>query len=151
MKTDPKYGLFKIAHDFSYAVMDKENRRHALRQELARLKDVGYAGVVVNVHGDEYLENEEHWDELRYILKTADQMDLRLWIYDEKGYPSGLAGGLTLRSHPEWAAKGVVCVCRYGKDVRIEHPVGHLEPVCAVAYQLFRVYFMDSVWVFVFF
>lgn len=134
MKTDPKFGLFKIAHDFSYSVMGQENRRQTLRQELARLKDVGYAGVVVNVRGDEYLENEEHWDELRYILKTADEMGLRLWIYDEKGYPSGLAGGLTLRNHPEWAAKGLVCVCRYGKDVRIEHPVGHLEPVCAVAY-----------------
>lgn len=35
---------------------------------------------------------------------------MRLWVYDERGYPSGGAGGVTLRDYPDGEAQGVVCI-----------------------------------------
>ncbi len=33
---------------------------------------------------------------------------LGFWLYDERGYPSGNAGGIVLRGHPEWEASGLL-------------------------------------------
>jgi len=33
---------------------------------------------------------------------------MSMWLYDERGYPSGNAGGLVLRDHPEWEARGLL-------------------------------------------
>lgn len=33
---------------------------------------------------------------------------MALWLYDEKGYPSGTAGGQVLDGHPEWEPQGLL-------------------------------------------
>jgi hypothetical protein len=33
---------------------------------------------------------------------------MTLWLYDERGYPSGNAGGQVLKDHPEWEARGLL-------------------------------------------
>jgi len=40
-------------------------------------------------------------------VQAALDMGFRLWIYDEKGYPSGSAGGLVLRNYRELEAMGI--------------------------------------------
>jgi hypothetical protein len=74
------------------------------REKLAKLKDMGLGGVVANVPSEGYLESEEHWRGFGEMLAVCKQLGLRVWIYDEEGYPSGSAGGLVLRDHPDYEA-----------------------------------------------
>lgn len=64
----------------------------------------GRGGLVCNVMFQEYLQSEEHWKSFAAGVELCAQLGMPVWIYDEKGYPSGTAGGLVLRGHPEYEA-----------------------------------------------
>lgn len=90
--------------------------QHApMTPELWRLvKDNHYGGLVTNAKwypqtdtASPYLQNDEDFAVLDQTMETAEAQGLGLWLYDEKGYPSGSADGLTLRDHPEYEARGV--------------------------------------------
>jgi hypothetical protein len=119
----------KLIHGFGYGRNDgPEKRQETVDRTLERLYRLGYGGIVTNVDFDRYLESPENWETLRYTLKKAKSMGFRLWLYDEHGYPSGGAGGITLRDHPEYEAKALVqvtCEGLPGESVRIELPRGH--------------------------
>lgn len=66
----------------------------------------GFGGMATNISFEQYLENEEDWASLVRGIPAAKVAGLSLWLYDEKGYPSGNAGGITMRDHPEWEARG---------------------------------------------
>lgn len=91
----------------------------------------GYGGVVTNVSfGDQnYLQNEEavelFVDAVEYAI---NDLAIRVWIYDENGYPSGTCGGKVTRENPEYAAQGLVVrtyACQSGERAEIEIPYGH--------------------------
>lgn len=65
-------------------------------------------GVVVNCGGKEYLKDEKGWSRLRKSVARAAERGLRVWIYDEAGYPSLGAGGLVLKADPTVEAKEIV-------------------------------------------
>ena len=73
---------------------------------IRRLQRQGFGGVVCNVSFDEYLESKAKWEAFTRAVREARQAGMALWLYDERGYPSGNAGGLVLRDHPEWEARG---------------------------------------------
>ncbi len=54
------------------------------------------------VHGMqiEYL-SPEFFDRYRHALRLAKSHDMKVWVYDEYGWPSGVAGGKLLRDYPE--------------------------------------------------
>lgn len=66
----------------------------------------GRGGIVCNVSFRDYLESEEAWEVLVEAVNVCSRLKMPVWIYDERGYPSGAAGGLVLRHHPE--VEGVV-------------------------------------------
>lgn len=71
------------------------------------IKDYGFGGVVTNPSYDNWYEGyPENAKEFKNLLAELDARGLDFWIYDEKGYPSGYAGGETLVGHPELEAKG---------------------------------------------
>ncbi|MEN8203359.1 MAG: hypothetical protein ABFS28_12245 [Bacteroidota bacterium] len=74
-----------------------------LRKQAAYLKDsCGLGGVVCNVAwGESYLNSEEAWSRFVDGVRSMRDNDLRVWIYDEEGYPSLAAGGRVLEGHPE--------------------------------------------------
>ena len=131
----------QIVHDFCFTPIgmkqmngwdeqasEAEKRRY-ITSRLSRLKSLGFGGVVINVAFDQYMEDETAWDRFLFAFDEADRLGLRIWIYDEQYYPSGLAGGLTLREHPEWEAQALSCVTRdtdgAQPPVRIQSPYGH--------------------------
>lgn len=77
------------------------------RKGLAALKAQGIGGIVTNIPFDNYMEGAEAWRTLREFLRACKAMDMRVWIYDEKGYPSGYAGGLVLAGRPDLEAVGL--------------------------------------------
>ena len=79
-----------------------------LDQNAARLKNCGLGGIVINVHSPNYLRNEEQWTKFVDSVKAAKAAGLRIWIYDEDGYPSLGAGGVVLDGHPELESLALV-------------------------------------------
>ena len=58
----------------------------------------------------DYLRDEAAWEVLGRGVRIAHEMGLRVWIYDEEGYPSGTAGGLVLENVPAAEAEGLIRV-----------------------------------------
>lgn len=78
--------------------------KQATPEAMAKLKDLGLGGIVCNVAFGEYLRSEANWEVLEQAVESCREVGLRVWIYDEDGYPSGAAGGLVLEGHPEFEA-----------------------------------------------
>ena len=78
--------------------------QQATPEAMKRLKDLGLGGIVCNVAFDSYLRSEANWQTWVEAVKACAQVGLRVWIYDEEGYPSGAAGGLVLKENPGFEA-----------------------------------------------
>jgi hypothetical protein len=103
-------------------------------KQLASLVARGFGGFAGNVSFDGYVEDETRWPPFLRGVEKAKAAGLSLWLYDERGYPSGSAGDLTLRGHPEWAARGLLVAetnVAGGAAVSLPLPPGRL--VCAAA------------------
>jgi hypothetical protein len=95
--------ILKIVHGWPAGGEEAE------RELLDTLQAQGFGGVVTNVAwGDDYLHNPAAWDQLRRVVAHAREKAMALWLYDEKGYPSGSAGGQVLQGHPEWEPEGLL-------------------------------------------
>lgn len=138
---DRKYGPLQIVHDFQFVALNlpgdfdwteqttQDEKVSHIRWRLERLSRRGYSGVVINVAFQDYMENSAAWERLVNTVDMARDMGLRLWIYDEQYYPSGSAGGLTLREHPQYEAQALACVTldinSPDTPVRVPSPKGH--------------------------
>jgi len=111
--------ILKIIHSWP----DDPGAQDALIHVLARQ---GFGGVVCNVSFTEYLESEARWKALGRAVEEARKAGFALWLYDERGYPSGTAGGIVLRNHPEWAARGLLIADAEGEggSFNLEVPPG---------------------------
>lgn len=85
-----------------------------IRNKAAYYKDTcGLGGVVCNVpFGENYLKSESDWKIFTDGVKAMQDKGLRVWIYDEDGYPSLAAGGRVLEADPSLEALEMV----YDKD-----------------------------------
>jgi hypothetical protein len=79
-----------------------------IRANLLRVRDLGIGGLVVSVNQKQYLRSEKAWNALKLGVRISKELGLRLWIYDEEGYPSGAAGGLVLETDPSLEATGLI-------------------------------------------
>lgn len=84
---------------------DKPEEQDKILKQLAAQ---GFGGFAGNVSFDGYVEDETKWPAFLRGVEMAKASGMSLWLYDERGYPSGSAGDLTLRGHPEWAARGLL-------------------------------------------
>lgn len=129
----------KIVHGFPRrAGMTDAEIRASITDKLTELKDKGFGGVVSNVPLHNYTKSAEEWERFRFIAAECERLGLRLWIYDENGYPSGGAGGLTLAEHPDYECTGVVLVTKElapGETVEMELPRGHRHFLYAALYK----------------
>ncbi len=81
-----------------------------IRTKASYYKDsCGLGGVVCNVpFGEKYLKSEEDWKVYVDGVKAMHNSGLRVWIYDEDGYPSLGAGGRVLEADPSLEALEMV-------------------------------------------
>ena len=143
-------GLYQIVHDFEFVAlnlgrgyteirdMSHEEKYSYFCGRLKKLKDRSYGGVVLNTGFKCYLEDEENLALCARTAEYAKSIGLSVWIYDEQYYPSGSAGGFTLKDHPELQALGLVEVEKQrttdGRTpIRVASPYGHSELKYAIA------------------
>ena len=95
----------QIVHAFeSWAGTTQES----IREKIRGLQEAGLGGLVTNVNLQNYLRDEKSWDFFKRGIEIAHEAGLRIWIYDEEGYPSGAAGGRVLEQYPEGEARGLI-------------------------------------------
>lgn len=112
---------------------------HSVTQTLIDdVYDRGYGGIVTNVEWDNtYLQNDRAFARLVSGVKHAVEKGMHVWLYDEYGYPSGTAHGLTLKDNPEYEALGLVACYQTvptGAEKMIELLYGHKAIVAAYVY-----------------
>lgn len=128
----------KIVWDFdteSPVKVRSTGYKDTIKPRLERIASWGFGGVVANVVGHHYLEDDEDWRVFTAGVQAAKELGMRLWIYDEQGYPSGAAGGIVLRDHPEYEAQNLVRMRESfeGGEVQMRPPTGWLYAVRAEA------------------
>jgi hypothetical protein len=103
---DRRFRPLQIIHGMDHHYVDGEPR---LKSFLQKLVSQGTGGIVTNVSFTDYLTSPRQWDILREGIRKAADLGLRVWLYDEKGYPSGTAGGYVTRANPNFCALGLAC------------------------------------------
>jgi len=121
--------ILKIIHSWP-------DDHEAQDQLIARLQRQGFGGVVCNVSFDQYLESESKWQAFVRAVKRARESGMALWLYDERGYPSGNAGGLVLRDHPDWEARGFLEVHHETQSGSVDFAVPPGKVVLAAGFQI---------------
>jgi len=81
---------------------------------IDQLKGYGFGGVQTHVAYNNYLQSEAKWDVLVSDVNLATENDMEVWIHDERGYPTGAAGGLVVEGHPELENRGVIRITQKG-------------------------------------
>jgi hypothetical protein len=74
-----------------------------IRRDLDRMKTLGYQAVTVQAGYDmpfAYL-SQEYFAFFRTFVEEAKKRNMRVWIVDDAGYPSGFAGGKFTELKPE--------------------------------------------------
>jgi len=90
-------------------IIHEMDRMGDLNTSLTHLAQMGTGWIVTNVGFEDYLTSPEQWENLRKGIEKAAGMGFRIWLYDEKGYPSGTAGGMVTRANPELVVTGIAC------------------------------------------
>ena len=69
----------------------------------------GYGGLATNVSwAKNYLKDDAEMQSLFRFAKSARSKGMNVWLYDEKLYPSGMAGDYILTEHPDWEVEGLL-------------------------------------------
>ena len=128
----------KIIHNFPYApTATLEEKKSVVTNYLLDIQARGFGGIVNNVCTRNYTLDSEEWEVFAFTADECERLGLRLWIYDEDGYPSGAAGGLTIAENPEFEATAVVMVkepIAAGEAKTVALPRGHEHFLFAAVY-----------------
>jgi hypothetical protein len=81
-----------------------------IRRDLDTLKSLGYRAVTVQAGvGMPYPYLSDGYFKLfRTFVEEAKKRDMRIWVVDDAGYPSGFAGGKFTESKPELRMQALV-------------------------------------------
>ncbi len=83
-----------------------------VKDQLSDYVEKGVNGIVlhprIGVPKEMPYLSEEYFKAVRFIVKTAAELGMKVVLYDEGMYPSGSAHGMVVQSNPEYASKGIV-------------------------------------------
>ena len=63
-------------------------------RELTRIHDSGIGAVCIESRTHEEFCRDDWWSDVRLILDTCKRLGMKLWILDDKHFPSGWANGI---------------------------------------------------------
>jgi hypothetical protein len=93
-----------------------------VRAQLLDMKEKGVSAFVlhprIGIPKDIPYLSDRFFDAVRFIVRTAASLEMKVCLYDEGMYPSGSAHGAVVAENPDWAARGL-CVAKTPGDVTI--------------------------------
>jgi len=85
-----------------------------IRKQLTDYVEKGVNGFVlhprIGVPKEVPYLSEEYFKAMRFIVKTAKELSMKVVLYDEGMYPSGSAHGAVVAENPDYASKGICLV-----------------------------------------
>lgn len=85
-----------------------------IRKQLEDYVEKGVNGIVlhprIGVPKELPYLSETYFDVVKFIVKTAEQLQMKVVLYDEGMYPSGSAHGMVVEQNPNFASKGITLV-----------------------------------------
>ena len=78
-----------------------------LKWQMKEMHEKGVSEVVISSRlGIEidYL-SDEWFDRIETVVKYAEKLGMKIWLYDEDNWPSGYAGGKVLEENPDYCGK----------------------------------------------
>lgn len=94
-----------------------------VRAQLADYVEKGVNGFVlhprIGVPEDMPYLSDRYFEAVRFIVKTADSLGMKVVLYDEGMYPSGSAHGMVVEADPEYASKGIVLLEREAAEEKL--------------------------------
>ncbi len=85
-----------------------------VRHDLDTMRSLGFRAVTVQYGfgSDRRYLSPEYLAFFRQFVLAAKQREMRIWIVDDAGYPSGFAGGRFTTDHPELRMQALVAASR---------------------------------------
>lgn len=82
-----------------------------LEQEMEAMRNCGIEEFCVESRPHEAFGEDKWWDDFEFILKYAKQNKMKVWLLDDKHFPTGYANGY-LKTHPKLNQVTLTAVCR---------------------------------------
>jgi len=64
-----------------------------IREEIVAIKNSGLRAFCAESRPYEEFCKEQWWEDFGFILKTAKELDMQVWLLDDKKFPTGYANG----------------------------------------------------------
>lgn len=81
-----------------------------LEKEMDAIRASGITEMCVESRPHEEFGREKWWDDFGFILRYAQHHDMKVWLLDDKHFPTGYANGY-VEQHPELAQLTLTMVC----------------------------------------
>ena len=82
---------------------------------VQQMAAAGIGAIQLFMQSDGYLQTEEAWSRVESNLAAVRAGGLQLWMADDNGYPSGMAGGRVVEADPALEARGLIEVKLAGR------------------------------------
>lgn len=134
-----KYRIFPICHYLCDKGVDIDSK-------LNGIISGGAGGIVTNTtwNDPEWVFNRENTEKLKEAVQKAKSKGLRVWMYDDYYYPSGLANGYAVKDSPDNFAKnleytedGSVKIKNNIEEITVGQAKGHLDHLSKKAVDAF--------------
>lgn len=76
-----------------------------LLEEIIAIKKSGANSFCVESRTHEKFCEDQWWDDFGFMLKTAREMDMKVWLLDDKHFPTGYALGVIKEKYPHLRKK----------------------------------------------
>ena len=90
-----------------------------IENELHRIHDCGIGAVCIESRTHEEFCRDDWWSDVALILDTCKSLGMKVWILDDKHFPSGYANGIFEREEN----KPLRALCIHSRRVDISGPV----------------------------
>lgn len=107
---------------------DKVHKEELIRQ-LEAFRRAGLGGIFVHPRPGVWVPflSEEYFALIDACVEYAKEHGLKVWMYDESGYPSGFAGGLLYEKRPDLAQKSLLCRVADARGPELPADEGEME------------------------
>ena len=78
-----------------------EGHRDELPDLVRQVYESGARAFCVESRPHEQFGRQGWWDDMDVVLREAEKRDMRVWILDDKHFPTGYANGLIAGKYPE--------------------------------------------------
>ncbi len=106
---------------------------------LERYPTYGIGGFMAFFHGELYQSGDEGPERIGPLVDAAFERNMPVWLADDFGYPSGMAGGRVVEENPEFEVRGLTRLAAEGQGestVAIDLPEDAERFVHAVRYPM---------------